>query len=307
MDNIIVTSNKSHYFEFDIVIEGLDAVDPSVRFTILSSPYDISIPCKPLGQHKWSLDIPVLAFMEITTYKFCISVVVDGYYFEAHKGTFTLTKSPEVYVRTDDVKQVVKSKEPETVDIVVDPKIHNKPKEAPVAKHEPIIKPETKVEPVKAPEVKKDELKYDRDAMVASLMKDAAEALSDTKVVDKLKDEAKKEQEEEKAAVTEAKQVNIKKPVTKAKKPEEKKVTESIIKPSAPVAKPAVMEPIIKSSSPKKPQPAPKVHKEVVTEAVKEPVVSKQEQAIKAALQATEKHSDENAQSIFKKGGTVVK
>jgi hypothetical protein len=87
--------------------------------------------CKRVEDTKWGIDLPKMQFMAAGTYTFKVTAVIDGYYFEAHRGTLNVQKSPEVYVKTEDAKMRVESREVE--------------KPAP-KKSEPV--PEQKIEPV---------------------------------------------------------------------------------------------------------------------------------------------------------------
>jgi len=299
--NIILVNNKSQYFEFDLVVEGLDSADCKVRFTLYSNPYDISISCTPKGQDKWCFTIPPLPFMEITTYNFCISAVVDGYYFEAHKGILTLTKTPEVYVRGDDLKQHATA-------------------------------PEVKDEQPKLDRVSD----VDRDALVAAVMKDAAETASGHK------EEPKKEEPQIQFTIGEEPTIKAESPAVETKKqvaeaPVDKKISEAekiaaeILKENVKPAekqqaksvtnkKPSkfkkgnVVEAAVETKSkytpiimPEKPPAAKPVNPVKPADAIVEHVVrplTKQEQAIKEALKPATPQTPKNN---FKKGETVVK
>lgn len=111
--NLNIVNNRTHYFEFDLVVEGLDDADAKVCFVILSQPFDMTFHCKRVGDNKWGLELPKLAFIEPTTYQVKITAVIDGYFFEAHRGTINITKSADVYVKTEDTKMKVESRKEE--------------------------------------------------------------------------------------------------------------------------------------------------------------------------------------------------
>lgn len=133
--NIFITNSKAEHFDFDLEIKGLSGQDVSVRLVLHSDPFNMMFPATSLGEGKWTLEFPAMPFLEPSTYKFLIEAVVDGYYFPAHEGTMTVSKSPEVYVKKDDVTMKVRNKK------------------VTVADTEPATKPEEeKVKPATTPQ-----------------------------------------------------------------------------------------------------------------------------------------------------------
>ncbi|GAJ18945.1 unnamed protein product, partial [marine sediment metagenome] len=63
----------------------------------------LSFPCIVTGT-KCVVSIPVLDFIEKTTFNYHIEVIVDGYFFEASKGIVSIVGTSEVYTTQPKVK-----------------------------------------------------------------------------------------------------------------------------------------------------------------------------------------------------------
>lgn len=112
MDNhLLIVNNRSHYFEFDLTVEGLDDADAKVCFTILSKPFDMQFHCERVSGTRWGIELPKMGFMSPSTYTFTVTAVIDGYFFEAFRGNITVSKSHEVYVNKEDAVMKVESRQ----------------------------------------------------------------------------------------------------------------------------------------------------------------------------------------------------
>jgi DNA polymerase III gamma/tau subunit len=109
-EQLIIVNSREHYFEFDLVVEGLDDSDAKVCFNILSQPFDMCFECKRVKPGKWGVDLPKMQYLVPTTYTFTVTAVITGYYFEAHRGEITVSKSPEIYVKREDMQMRVESR-----------------------------------------------------------------------------------------------------------------------------------------------------------------------------------------------------
>lgn len=96
---------KQNDIDFELEVEG-DAVadEPyEVRFVIQTSDLALSFPCVVIGK-KCTVKIPVLDFLDRTTFNYRIEVIVDGYFFEASKGIVTVVGTSELYTTQPKVK-----------------------------------------------------------------------------------------------------------------------------------------------------------------------------------------------------------
>ncbi len=111
MDNHVLLNNHiDNHFEFDLTVEGLKMDDIVVRFVIHAEPFNMVFLCEHLKGSMWFVDLPKMQYLEATTYSFVVEAIIDGYYFKAHSGALTVTKSPEVYVKTSESEMKVEGK-----------------------------------------------------------------------------------------------------------------------------------------------------------------------------------------------------
>lgn len=108
--NIHIRQDTTETYEFQIAVSGLNASDMQARFVIHSDPFLMSFPCEHKTKETWTVELPKMAFIDPTTYTFTIEVMVDGYFFEAHRGSVTVVKSPEVYVKKSDSTVKIKNR-----------------------------------------------------------------------------------------------------------------------------------------------------------------------------------------------------
>lgn len=99
MKNLITISNvKENVLEFDVEIKGIDTDETTVRFIIEVNKMKLSFDCEKGKEEKlWSVKIPALSILETTSYPFHIDVIVDGYYFDAMKGSINVVGTHEIY------------------------------------------------------------------------------------------------------------------------------------------------------------------------------------------------------------------
>lgn len=154
MENLIVINqSKKSDLEFELDIEGLDGKSADVRLVIKAKGYELAFPCKKAKGNKHTVSIPPMQHLDKSTYPFCITVVVDGYYFEPLKGTVNVEGSHKVYASTPETKSEKKKEvKKESVDppkkrLSGEPSVsdvakrimerHNQEKQAPTPTQEP--------------------------------------------------------------------------------------------------------------------------------------------------------------------------
>ena len=105
MDPIKINHLKQNTIEFELEVEGdkVEGEEYHVRFVVETHGVDLSFPCNVNGK-KCVANIPVLDFMDKTTFNFRVEVIVDGYFFEASKGVVTVVGSNEIYTTQPKVK-----------------------------------------------------------------------------------------------------------------------------------------------------------------------------------------------------------
>jgi len=101
MDNVItIVNTRENPLDFDISIQGVDSSDAQVKFIIETNPVQFGFPCTKGEGEKWIVTIPPLPHIPQVAYNFHIEIVVDGYFFEALRGTVNVTAEPEVKTGT---------------------------------------------------------------------------------------------------------------------------------------------------------------------------------------------------------------
>ena len=96
---------KQNDIEFELEVEGDTVADSpyEVRFVIQTADLMLGFPCMVMGK-KCAVKIPILDFLDKTTFNYHIEVIVDGYFFEASKGVVTIVGSNEIYTTQPKVK-----------------------------------------------------------------------------------------------------------------------------------------------------------------------------------------------------------
>lgn len=106
MENPIKINHlKQNTIEFELEVEGdkVEGEEYHVRFVIETNGVDLLFGCNVAGK-KCVANIPVLDFIDKTTFNYRIEVVVDGYYFEASRGIITVVGTNEIYTTQPKVK-----------------------------------------------------------------------------------------------------------------------------------------------------------------------------------------------------------
>ena len=100
-------------YEFDLEIEGLDAVEVKAWFIISAKGMELSFPCVQSNKH-FVCKIPPIPFIERTAYQGAVRIVADDYYFEVVSdllvnviGTMSISRSDMSNVK---VKSTVNGK-----------------------------------------------------------------------------------------------------------------------------------------------------------------------------------------------------
>lgn len=102
MENVTIVKGRENTLEFDINISGANKKEPAVRFVIEGKPTNYSFQCKHGEQDNWTATIPEISQLKNKAYPFCLEVIVDGYFFEAFRGTVDVIAEPDV--KTSNVK-----------------------------------------------------------------------------------------------------------------------------------------------------------------------------------------------------------
>lgn len=130
MDNLISIDNlKDSTIEFDIETQGFDKnVGVSARLVVSASPVTFAFNCeKEAG--KWVCKIPAMSYLKPSAYPFTVEVVIDGYFFEALRGTLNIVATKDVYVS---IPQSAKTIEPPTAEDKEEQEEESKSKPIPV-------------------------------------------------------------------------------------------------------------------------------------------------------------------------------
>jgi len=154
---ISIVNTRDNEFEFDISIEGVKTEEMVVSFVIETKEVNLQFPCKKEGE-KWAVVVPPMPLLELASYPFCVTIVVDGYFFKPFEGTAMVIHEPTV--KSGEAKKMappvvtMKAKEE-------DEEEEEKPKKKPVrkkrvAKKKVAKKVEKKEEPVKEEPVKEE-------------------------------------------------------------------------------------------------------------------------------------------------------
>ena len=161
---ISIVNTRDNEFEFDISIDGVDKKNMMVSFVIKTDSVNLQFPCKENEDNadKWEVVVPPMPMLELATYPFCVTIVVDGYFFEPFKGTAVVIHEPTV--KTTATKKmsppVVKSvtmksdEDEEEVEEETKPVVKKKTakKKAPVKR----AKKKKTVEPEEKPDIKEE-------------------------------------------------------------------------------------------------------------------------------------------------------
>ena len=102
MENVTIVKGRENTLEFDINISGANKKEPAVRFVIEGNPTNYSFQCKRGEKDDWTATIPEISQLKNKAYPFCLEVIVDGYFFEAFRGTVDIIAEPDV--KTSNVK-----------------------------------------------------------------------------------------------------------------------------------------------------------------------------------------------------------
>ena len=82
MDQITINRTTENTIEFDMKIDGASISDADVRFVIELESFSITVPCNNTQQNEFSVEVPVLSFIEPGTYDCHIEVVINGQIFK---------------------------------------------------------------------------------------------------------------------------------------------------------------------------------------------------------------------------------
>ena len=92
---ISIVNTRDNEFEFDISIEGVKTEEMAVSFVIETKEVNLQFPCKKEGE-KWVVVVPPMPLLELASYPFCVTIVVDGYFFKPFEGTAMVIHEPTV-------------------------------------------------------------------------------------------------------------------------------------------------------------------------------------------------------------------
>lgn len=97
---IVINPTKTSELEFEVMIQGIDAALPTVRFVIEDAMGGghFTFPCTKIKDEKtkWSAKLPALKFIDKESIKFHVEVIIDEYYFEPAQGKIDFVNSPVV-------------------------------------------------------------------------------------------------------------------------------------------------------------------------------------------------------------------
>ncbi len=231
-NNVFIQSGKAEQFDFQLAVNGLSGQDVHVRFVLHSDPFHMMFPCVQSNGDNWSLQLPSMPWLEPSTYNFVIEVIADGYYFPAHEGTLTVSKSPEVYIKKSDATMKVRKGTSSTPLSILNQPNEEKADE-PIASPEPAPVDKAKADnfkeiidrlkkPVADPDTTEKEEKVVKAAEKVEDKKDDKKK-SDDKTEDK-KDDKKKDEVKESDPLAKAREI-ADKVLTEDKKPAPKKPT----------------------------------------------------------------------------------
>lgn len=103
MSDSLITINpaKPSVLDFEVTIQGIDdGTIPTVRFVIadMLDNCDYAFNCKKIEgeKHGWSVKLPALPDVKVSTAKFHVEVIIDGYYFEPAEGNMTFVAASDV-------------------------------------------------------------------------------------------------------------------------------------------------------------------------------------------------------------------
>lgn len=289
-NNIFLQNSKGEQFDFELSVNGLSGADVHVRFVLKSDPFHMMFPCTHVSGDKWNLDLPAMPFLDVTTYNFVLEAIVDGYYFPAHEGTLTVTKSPEVYIKKADAEMKVTSstasgQPPRSFD---DAKADNQEEQKSEEKNDEFKKIINRLKsPVADPDAKADKKEEDKkvDEQKADPFADAQ------KVADQILSEDAPAPKKSKKPAKKANGADI---IREHKEAQRLKKEQD-----------AERRKLINES--RKAKKKPVVEEKPVVEQEEEPQLSEKDLAAKAIL-AESKSTDATPKSpIFKKGKTVTK
>lgn len=304
-NHLQIVNNRSHYYEFDLHVEGLDDTITKVCFNILSEPFDMAFHCKCVGEHKWGIELPKMMYLQPTTYTFTITAVIDGYFFEAFRGILTVSKSPEVYVRAEDMKMKLGRREEPVQEQQPAEPVAKKPTTEKVEPAQPtdsvssddikeIISRFGKAETTPKQPVKEAKTEPPKQSAPAKQYPKPDPLEAARKIANKLLNEEKKTGD---SALTKTEDTRVKDIIREHKKQEaDKKAREQARRQR------------LNEEAKKKEQAAKK--EEVLTESTKQPQqLSERDAKAKAILESVKKEdtTPQKSSPAFKRGGTVVK
>lgn len=94
---VILNESKKNNLEFDLEIEGLDPTNIKVAYVLETKDYNMAFECSQKKNNTWSVTIPPLSHIKKDTYKYHISVIAEGYYFEPLTGVANVEGSHQIY------------------------------------------------------------------------------------------------------------------------------------------------------------------------------------------------------------------
>lgn len=188
MDNLIILNeSKKNSLEFDLDVEGLDTTNVKVAYVLETKDYNMAFQCSQKKDKTWSVTIPPLSHIEKSTYKYHISVIAEGYYFEPLTGVANVEGSHQVYATKP---EKAKTKDIDIKQVIGEETSHS----------EPTV--EKKIEqPKKVVETKKEE----QPAQPVKKTEEKKQSLPSDDVVQKIINESKKKREVNKVRLKETK------------------------------------------------------------------------------------------------------
>jgi hypothetical protein len=184
--NIFIRQDRAEHYEFQLQVNGLPTDEIAVRFVLHSDPFMITIPCTRVKGDTWSVELPKMPFLEATTYQFVIEAVVEGHYFEAFRGSVTVAKSPEVYVRNSDAQVKLRNRDFTAA---------------------PSAKPATEPEETKVTAAAEE--KSDTQSDTSTIPEPSSDRFKE--ILDKIKNSAKNAEKEEASDATEEETIDVEK------------------------------------------------------------------------------------------------
>lgn len=98
MDNVVtINHKKENVIEFDLTMDGVDREGAEVKLMVETKDMELGFKATHKTKDTWSVKLPKLSILERTAYNFYIEIHVDGYFFNAFKGTLNVVGSAEIY------------------------------------------------------------------------------------------------------------------------------------------------------------------------------------------------------------------